>query len=111
MDYRYVKMWLDKGFVQSSDTPELTNYLVHAKNLLNCRLVLNNYDIEYYRDIECVLYPVVVYYVKHKKTVFINGESIIHKFLDFCEKTINIKYYLKELDDDLKLCEEFIAFY
>ncbi len=113
MDYRHVEMWKSRGFIQSADTPEmkieLTNALVHAKNLIYCNLVVKNYDIEYYRDIESVLYPIVVHYVKYKKTLFINGKSIIHMFLEFCEKTINIKYNLKLLNEDLKLCEEFIT--
>jgi len=111
MNYTYIELWKNRGFIDNNLTPEkqleLTNNLMLGKNLLNCFLVLNNYNQKFYDDVEGVLYPIIVFYTKKHNQLL--GTSIIHDFIRFCENNINIKYNLSEYNQDYLLCQDFIS--
>ena len=112
MDYRHVDMWKKRGFINDNMTPDekvsLTKNLILGSELLNSRCFLYNYEQCFRADIEQVLYPIIVHYTIIKKSLNINGKSIIHEFLRFCEENIRIKYFFDKYDDDYLLCQEFI---
>ena len=111
MNYKNIELWKNRGFIGDNLTPEkqleLTNNLTLGKNLLNCFLVLNNYNQKFYDDVESVLYPIIVFYTKKHNQLL--GKPIIHNFIRFCENNINIKYNLSEYNQDYLLCEDFIS--
>ena len=112
MHYLDIELWKNRGFINNDLCPEkqleLAKNLVMSKNLLNCFLVLHNYENDYYKEVESLLYPIVVHFTIIKNGIYINDENIIHKFLYFCENNLRVKYNINKYNDDYLLCEEFI---
>lgn len=107
-----LKLWEARGFISQNEDFEmklaLTDELTHGKTILNCFLVLHNYDNDFYDKIERVLYPLLVYYTKRGNTLQ-NGLSMASKIVEFCENTIDIKYDFDCFDSDYELCKDFIS--
>ena len=111
MNYTYIELWKNRGFIDNNLTSEkqleLANNLTLGKNLLICFLMLNNYNQKFCDDVESVLYPIIVFYTKKHNQLL--GTPIIHNLIKFCEDNINIKYNLSEYNQDYLLCQDFIS--
>ena len=111
MNYQKIELWKNRGFINedySIDKQiELSNNLALSKDLLNCHNVLNNYDQDFYLEVESVLYPIVVHYTLIKKNV-VNIWETIKKLIEFCENFLRVKYFTEKYNDDYLLCQDFI---
>lgn len=112
MNYRKIEIWKNRGFISnnlsSEKQLELGKNLSFCKEILNCFNVLENYDEDFYKDVESVLYPTIVYYTL-KNNKLLEEKPLVHNFIKFCENTINVKYKLSEYNQDYLLCQDFIS--
>ena len=95
MNYRKIEIWKNTGFItnnlSSEKQLELGKNLSFGKDILNCFNVLENYDEDFYKDVESVLYPTIVYYTLNNNKL-LEENPIVHNFIKFCEDNINVKY-------------------
>jgi len=110
MNYNKIELWKNRGFINENlsidKQLELAKNLAHAKDMLNCYNVLENYNEEYYSEVECVLYPIIVHYTLIKNIS--NTWDIGRKFIEFCENNLRIKYFIEKYNNDYLLCVKFI---
>lgn len=108
MEYTKIQLWKTRGFINDSMNYEtqinLAKNLSFGRDLLLCNKVLKN-DIDFYDEVETMLLPIIVYYTLNTK---IDITYIIHKFIDFCDNNLRIKYNINKSNDDYLLCQEFI---
>ena len=106
-----IETWKKRGFINNNITTEkqleLSKNLDMGKNLIQCDIILNG-EFDFYKEVEFMLYPIIIYYTTEKNSIFVEGGNIIHKFIEFCNNNLRVKYYLDKYNDDYLLCQEFI---
>lgn len=107
MKYTKNEIWKNSGLINTDmnliEQEELVENLSFGKDLILCYKITNG-DIDFYNEIENILYPIIVYYTLIGK----NACNNIDKFIDFCDKNLRTKYDINKYNDDYLLCQEFI---
>jgi virulence-associated protein VapD len=110
--YEKIEKFKSEGFINNETEIELQIKLAEnlylGDQLIFARSVLTNNFSFYLSDVKNVLYPVIVYFTKTEGSVYIKKKSVIHKFIEFCENNLKIKYNLDKYNDDYLLVTDFI---
>jgi len=114
MGPKYIEFnkWKMMGFIGDKlpidKQMELSENLTLGNNLIFCSIALNS-DADFYHDIKLLLYPIIIHYTTLKNGIWLTKGNVIHKFIQFCEDNLRIKYNNDTYNDyELSLCQDFI---
>jgi len=109
--YKKIEIWKQRGFIDDKldvDTKiKLGDNLQYGKDIVMCKKILTD-DFDFYKEIESLLYPIIVYYTIKMNGIGYKDKNIIQEFIMFCETNLRTKYNLEKYDDDYLLIMDFI---
>jgi len=104
LTYQKIDFWKTRGFINDEMDIDIqisiAENLHFAKDILLCKKITSGNAMEFYHEVELVLYPTIVYYTKIKKDLTYNGKNVVHEFINFCEMYLRLKYDMNKYNDD-----------